>query len=157
MDGTRQQCKGSKRKGGIRLRKSKQPGDGTSCDHIVSQQPGLTPQSHGKLTHARYWGSVLYCDDTSDYLYNHLVEGISSEATLESKLAYERVLASYDRKVKSYHADNLRFNDSNFTASCIKGGATNFVMWSGRSSPEWHSRSQSEIGQLRCKDIVTSR
>ena len=45
--------KGSKRKGEIRSRKSKQPGDGTSCDHIVSQQPGLTPQSHGKLTHAR--------------------------------------------------------------------------------------------------------
>jgi hypothetical protein len=50
------------------------------------------------------------------------VEGISSEAILESKLSYERVLASYNRKVKSYHADNLRFNDSNFTASCIKGG-----------------------------------
>ena len=114
--------KGTKKGGKIRSRKSKHPGDGTSCDHIVSQQPGLTPQSHGKLTHARYWGSVLYCDDTSDFLYNHLVEGISSEATLESKLAYERVLASYDRKVKSYHADNLRFNDSNFTASCIKGG-----------------------------------
>ena len=51
-----------------------------------------------------------------------MVHGISSEETLESKLAYKRVLASYNITVKSYHADNLRFNDSNFTGSCIKGG-----------------------------------
>ena len=50
------------------------------------------------------------------------MEGISSEATLESKLTYERVMVSYDRNVKSYHEGNLRFDDSSFTVSCIKGG-----------------------------------
>ena len=114
--------KGSKKGGKIRSRKSKQLDDGTSCDDIVLQQPGLTPQSHGKLTHARYYGSVLYFDDTPDYLYSHLVHGISSKEILESKLAYEIVLFSYKRTVKSYHADNLCFNDSNLTGSYIKGG-----------------------------------
>ena len=82
----------------------------------------MKPESLGKLTHVRFWGSVLYCDDTSEFLYSHLVYGISSAETLESKLVYERVLASYDRTGKAYHDDNLRFNDTNFTGSCIKGG-----------------------------------
>ena len=113
--------KGNNENNGIRG-KSQQPGDGTSCDHIVLAQPGLVPQSMGKLTHDRFWGSVIYVDDVSDFIYNHLVKGISSKETLESKLSYERVLLSYGRKVKGYHADNLSFNDSNFKGSCIKGG-----------------------------------
>ena len=102
--------------------KSQQPGDGTACYHIVSAQPGLVPQSMGKLTNDRFWGSVIYVDDISDFIYNHLVKRISSKETLESKLSYERVLLSYGRKAQGYHADNLRFNDSNFKGSCIKGG-----------------------------------
>ena len=37
---------------GIRRASENNPGDGTSCDHLVSQQPGLMPQSTGILTHA---------------------------------------------------------------------------------------------------------
>ena len=32
------------------------------------------------------------------------------------------MFTSYGRKDKAYHADNLRFNDSKFKGSCIKGG-----------------------------------
>ena len=103
------------------IRKETNPGEGTSCDHIVSHQPGLMPQSTGILAHARFWGSVLYVDHATDFIYNHLVTGISSDATLESKHAYERVLAAYGRKVKGYHADNLRFNDAQFTSDCHRG------------------------------------
>ena len=76
--------KGSKdKKGGrIRSKKSTGPGAGTSCDHIVSHQHRLTPQSLGKLIHATFWGSVMYEDDNSDLLYNHLVHVISSEEIL---------------------------------------------------------------------------
>ena len=82
----------------------------------------IVPQSIGKLTHDWFWGSVIYFDDISDFIYNYLVKGISSKETLESKLSYERVLLLYGRKVKGYHVDNLRFNYSNFKGSCIKGG-----------------------------------
>ena len=98
------------------------PGDGTSCDHIISHQPGLIPQVSGKLTHERYWGSVLYVDHFSDYLFNHLITGTTSEQTLSSKLAYERVAQQHDVRVKAYHADNLRFNDNNFRGECVKLG-----------------------------------
>ena len=83
----------------IRSRKNTKHGDGISCDHIVSHQPGLTPQSLGKLTYARLWESALYIDAMSDYIYNNLVHGVSSEETLEPNLSYERVLASYGMKV----------------------------------------------------------
>ena len=98
------------------------PGAGTSCDHIISHQPGLIPQSTGIMTHERFWGSVLYVDHHSDFMYNHLITGTTSLATLESKLAYERVAAAHGVKIKSYHADNLRFNDNNFKGSCISAG-----------------------------------
>ena len=100
------------------------PGSGTSCDHIVSHEPGLIPQSTGTLTHKRFWGSVLFVDHMSDFMYNHLITGTSSMETLRSKQAYERVALSYGVQIKTYHADNLRFNDKNFSADLLKGGQT---------------------------------
>ena len=106
------------------IRKSHQtrPGDGTSCDHIISQQSGSIPQTSGKLTHQRFWGSILYADHSSDLLFNHLVTGTTSAATLASKHAYERVAREHGVTVKAYHADNLRFNDNNFRGDCVKAG-----------------------------------
>ena len=78
--------------------------------------------SKSSNTHDRFWDSVIYVDDISDFIYNHLVNGISSKETLESKLSYERIFLSYGRKVKGYHVENLRFNDYNFKGLCIKGG-----------------------------------
>ena len=106
----------------IRKLSHKGPGDGTSCDHIISHQPGLIPQITGRLTHERYWGSVIYVDHFSDYVYNHLITAVTSEATLLSKQAYERMAQSHDVKIRAYHADNLRFNDSNFTSDCNRSG-----------------------------------
>ena len=106
----------------IRKHWQKEPGNGTSCDHIVSHQPGLIPQSTGKLTHERFWGSVLYVDHATDYLFNHFIRGTTSEETLESKLAYERHALSHGVKIGAYHADNSRFNDSRFLGSCRDAG-----------------------------------
>ena len=44
--------------------------------------------------------------------------------TLKSKQAYERVAKSYGVQVKSYHANNLHFNDKNFSGDFLKGGQT---------------------------------
>ena len=104
---------------GIRRASETNPGDRTSCDHLVSRQPGLMPQSTGILTHARFWGSVIYVDHFSDYIYSHLIQGTTSSDTLKSKHGYEREAATFGVKIKSYHADNLRFNDNNFMNDCI--------------------------------------
>ena len=87
-------------------------------------QPGLVPQSIGKLTHKIFWGSVLYVDHFSDFLYNHLITSVSSLETINSKHAYESVGKAYGIDIKSYHADNLRFNDINFSGDCAKAGQT---------------------------------
>ena len=112
----------NKTKRHIRKPWQNEPGDGTSCDHIVSHQPGIIPQATGRPTHERFWGSVIYVDHATDFIYNHLIRGTSSEETLESKLAYERTALSYGVRIGAYHADNSRFNDSRFTGSCCEAG-----------------------------------
>ena len=71
------------------------------------------------MTHEKFWGSVFYVDHHSDYMYTHLITGTTSQATLESKLAYKRVASAHGVQAKAYHANNLRFNEKNFTGSCI--------------------------------------
>ena len=106
----------------IRKSTDTKPGCGTSCDHILSSQPGLLPQSMGTMTHERFWGSTLFVDHYSDFIYNHLINGTSSLETLASKIAYERVANTYGVKIKAYHADNLRFNDNFFSDHCNSAG-----------------------------------
>ena len=77
---------------GIRKKTDTKPGDGTSCDNIISGQPGLMPQALGNLTHERFWASALYVDHFSDFIYNHLITGTTSQETLDSKIAYERIV-----------------------------------------------------------------
>ena len=89
---------------------------------MISHQPGLLPQSTGRPTHERFWGSVLFCDHFSDLIYNHLITGTTSEQTLGSKHAYERFANEFGVKIRSYRADNMRFNDNNFRGSCVTAG-----------------------------------
>ena len=80
------------------------------------------PQTLGILTHERFWGSTLYVDHFSDYIYNNLIKDTTSQETLNSKIAYERIAKTYGVNIKAYHADNLRFNDKNFTSHCNRAG-----------------------------------
>ena len=98
------------------------PDSGTSYDHIVSAQPGFIPQAFGRLTNARFWGSVLYADHYLDFSYNHLISGTSSLETLRSKHAYERAVKSNGVNVYSYREDKLRLNDTRFIGDCLRTG-----------------------------------
>ena len=94
----------------------------TSCDLKISHQPGLVTQASRKLTHEKYWGSVLYVDHFSDFMYGHMITGTTSQQTLDSKHAYERITSANRVTVKSYRADNFQFNSRNFRGDCVKGG-----------------------------------
>ena len=101
------------------------PGSGTSCDHIISHEPGLIPQVTGRLTHARYAGSIIFSDHYSDYTYVHMITSTSTEETMIAKRAYERVAKEHGVSlVRHYRADNLRFNDIQFQEDCKKNGQT---------------------------------
>ena len=101
------------------------PGSGTSCDHIISHEPGLIPQVTGRLTHAWYAGAIIFSDHYLDYTYLHMITSTSTEETMIAKRAYERVAKEHGVSlVKHYRADNLRFNDTEFQEDCVKNGQT---------------------------------
>ena len=104
------------------------------------------PQSAGILSHARFWGSVIYVDHYNDFVYSHLIQGTTSTDTLDSKLGYEREAAAYGAKIKSYHADNLRFNDNNFKGSCIK--ANQQITYCGVGAHHQNAVVESKIKEL---------
>ena len=81
----RRNCHGKgKTPDGIHKKTNTNPGDGTSCDHLVSQHTGLIPQATGILTYVRFWGSVIYVDHFSDFIYSCLIKGTTRADTLES-------------------------------------------------------------------------
>ena len=51
-----------------------------------------------------------------------MITGTTSHATLEVKQAYKKISAAHGVNIKSYHADNLRFNNNIFKGDCIKYG-----------------------------------
>ena len=72
-------------------KRDEHPGSGTSCDHIISHEPGLIPQITGRLTYARYAGAIIFSDHFSDFTYPHMITSTSTEETMIAKRAYERV------------------------------------------------------------------
>ena len=95
-------------------------GSNTSCDHLISHEPGIIPQVTGRLTYERYVGAILFTDNFSNFTFTHLKKSTTTADTLKGKIAYERVAKQYGVKIKVYRADNLRFNDEDFTDHCKK-------------------------------------
>ena len=90
------------------------PGDGTSCDHIISKQAGLIPQATGKLTHRRYYGATIFVDHFSRFVHASLSERATDNETLFGKHECERKMKRYGHTVRSYRADNSRFDSKDF-------------------------------------------
>ena len=104
--------------GTIQKDSEEHPGDGVSVDQIVSAQPGLVPQMSGKLTRERIWGATCFVDHVSDFIYVHLMKSLTTEDTITAKRAFEKLFHHANRKVKSYRADNGRFQDKEWLEHC---------------------------------------
>ena len=76
-------------------KKDDDPGSGTSCDHLISHEPGLIPQVTGRLTYACNTGAIIFSDHFSDFTYPHLICSTSMEETMIAKRAYERVARAH--------------------------------------------------------------
>jgi hypothetical protein len=85
---------------------------------MYSSTPGLVAQSSGKLTNRRFRAATIFVDSYSDYTYVHLQEDLSSDSTLDAKLAYERKANIFGVTISEYHADNGRFAESAWRQSC---------------------------------------
>ena len=75
--------------GSIRKDDETEPGDCVSMDQLVSAQPGLIPQMSGFLTNARIWGSTVFVDHVSDYVYVALMRNLTLDETLLAKTSFE--------------------------------------------------------------------
>ena len=78
-------------------------------DHIISAQPGLLPCISGCHTQERISAAVVFKDVFSGFTYVHLMTSCNLDQTINSKVAFEKLAASYGVTVKHYHADNGTF------------------------------------------------
>ena len=101
-------------------KKTDKMGSNTSCDHLISHEPGIILQVTGRLRYERYVGAILFTDNFSNSTFTYLIKSMSTEETLKGKIAYERVAKQFGVKIKAYCPDNLRFNDKDFMDHCNK-------------------------------------
>ena len=69
------------------------PGNVISVDQMVSPTPGFIAQISGILTTKRYCHATVYVDQATKFGYTHLQKTATAEETLESKIAFEKLLS----------------------------------------------------------------
>jgi hypothetical protein len=107
-----------------KLRQATAAGQVVSVDQLVSPTKGFVPTHRGIPTTKRYVGATVFVDHHSDFTYVHLMIEMNAATTVEAKLAFERVVASYSVTVRHYHSDNGLFDTKAFKASLSKAGQT---------------------------------
>ena len=78
----------------------------------------------GTPTTKRYIGATVFVDHFSNFTYAHLMKEMNAKATVEAKLAFERVCNDHGVRVTHYHADNGLFDTRVFKASVTKAQQT---------------------------------
>ena len=66
-------------------------GQVVSVDQLVIPTPGFVPTHRGTPTTNCYIGATVFVDHFSNFTYAHLMTKMNAEATVEAKLAFERV------------------------------------------------------------------
>ena len=100
----------------------KAPGDMVCIDYIISAQPGLLPRISGNHTRERISAACVFKDVFSRFTYIHLMTSCDLEQTLNAKVAFEKVAASYGVSIKHYHADNGTFACEGFRNAVAAAG-----------------------------------
>jgi GAG-pre-integrase domain len=90
------------------------PGSCVSVDQLESRTMGLIGHMKGTPTVQRYRCATIYVDHYSRLSYVHLQKQLTSEETVQGKIAFEKFCEARGVTVKHYHADNGRFADNGF-------------------------------------------
>ena len=113
----------SKNGGGSSLKKDKTtPGDLIHSDQFSSPQPGLIPQSSGKLITRSFHYGTIYIDSASDYVHCTLQESKEAKETMDSKLKFKGFCKIHSVDAKNYRVDNYIYNSNLFRQSCTVVG-----------------------------------
>ena len=76
-------------------------------DSFVSSVPGLILQSTSNLLNAKYTAGTVFVDHESGLCYKQKQLDQNSDADIEAKESWEHILATHNKTVKAYHADNI--------------------------------------------------
>jgi hypothetical protein len=90
------------------------PGACVSVDQLESSMLGLIGHMKGIPTVQRYRCATVYVDHYSRLSYVHLQKQLTSEETVQGKVAFEKFCEARGVTVKHYHADIGRFADKGF-------------------------------------------
>ncbi|KAI2496817.1 hypothetical protein MHU86_17696 [Fragilaria crotonensis] len=91
------------------------PGSCVSVDQLESRTMGLIGHMKGTPTVLqRYRCATIYIDHYSRLSYVHLQRQLTSEETVQGKVAFEKFCEARGVTVTHYHADNGRFADKGF-------------------------------------------
>jgi hypothetical protein len=101
-------------KGSIRKETDDAPGKCVSMDQMLSAQPGLIPQMTAFLTNLRIWGTTIFVDHYSDYVFVALMRDLTLDETLLVTSSFERHAYEGGVSIISYRADNGQFADAGF-------------------------------------------
>ena len=96
------------------------PGACVSVDQLESSTLGLIGHMKGMPTVQRYRCATVYVDHYSRLSYIHLQKQLTSEETVQGKVAFEKYCEARGVTVRHYHADNGRFSDKGFVNHVAK-------------------------------------
>ena len=123
------------------------PGQCISVDQMEVREEGLIAQLKGKLTRQRYKYATIFVDQYSDLSYVHLQRHLTSDETVQAKLAFEAYARSMGVSIRHYHADNGRFADNLFIQSIESNGQT--ISFCGVGAHHQNGRAEKRIRDLR--------
>ena len=83
-------------------------------DHMECPQPGLIPQTRGRLQHRWFVGASLYVDGATGFKLTQLQTSLDAHETLAAKKSIERRCKAMGVTIKNYHSDNGRFAEKTF-------------------------------------------
>ena len=106
---TRRAKRTKNEKSKIEARAINGPGSCVSVDQLESRMLGLIGHMKGTPTVQRYRCAIIYVDHYSRLSYVHLQKQLTSEETVQGKVAIEKFCDARGVTVKHYRADNGRF------------------------------------------------
>ena len=117
---TRRAKRTKNQKGKIDARAITGPGSCVSVDQLESRTLGLIGHIKGTPTIQRYTCATIYVDHFSRLSYVHLQKALTSDETVQGKIAFEKFCEARGVTVRHYHADNGRFSDKGFVNHVAK-------------------------------------
>jgi GAG-pre-integrase domain len=128
-------------------------GQCVSVDQLESTLPGLVGQMKGRLTRDRFRVATIFVDNFNNYSNVHLQESTNSAETLEAKVAFELLSASYGVKILHYRGDNSRFADNMWRQDIAKKSQQ--LSFCGVGAHHQNGRAEKRIRDLQNQAITS--